>query len=58
MLTQPLGHLGDFLAEARDRLRVHVRLGDELGEGNCEIPLAGLCFFSFLLLSCLVFSVQ
>lgn len=34
MLAQPLGHLGEFLAEAGDRLRVHVRLGDEFGEGN------------------------
>ena len=32
VLPEPLGHLGEFLAQAVDGLLVHVRLGDEFGE--------------------------
>ena len=36
VLAEPLGHFGEFLAEAGDGLGVHVGLGDEFGEGDWD----------------------
>ena len=48
LLDQPVGEFGDLLAQVGDRLLVHVRLSDELREGDCGgavlLVVCPMCF--------------
>lgn len=45
MLAEPLGHLGEFLAQAVDGLLVHVCLGDEFRETHYRVVSSAAPFW-------------